>query len=1012
VSTPQRPLPLRRDAASQEGRRSSPAGILPRPRALAGLAFPTVEAPLASFVDLRSGVRVEVHRPSSAPVRWRSYLEGAEARYRSHGVLPALDRPTLEDGSAVSLVFVAVAPDDRVVGGIRVHGPLRDTSEAFALAELAGHPRLCEVDALVSERIYDGLVEVKGAWVAADAAAPGLSDALARCHVHAMAWFGVRWAMCTCADTIAPRWSSSGGRPDGELAPVPYPDRRFRTILLWWDRLSLARRATPEQWASTVAEAEQLGLGAFVQTAPPDGVGAGVPFGANAVPGTGSTHRVPGECAADVVGEPGGTGDIEDWRVEVLDVGTPAAAARLEQLRADPAVLVIDRLGQQLAGLAAVRPPIDVTTADERWVYYPWRRTVVRLLDPEYFRALRLDRNRNKITRDEQERLLRQRVGVVGLSVGHTVAHIMAMEGLCGRLQLADFDTIELSNLNRIPGTVLDLGVNKAVAVARRIAELDPYLELEVLTEGLSEANVDAFVAGVDVVVEECDSLDVKLLVREAARRRRVPVVMETSDRGLFDVERFDLEPQRPLFHGLLGDVGSGQLVGLSTHGKVPHVLRLLEPDQLSSRMAASMAEIDETLTTWPQLGGDIALGAATVAAAVRRIGRGEPLSSGRVRVDLDATLDQVSSPTASQDLAIDPAPSVEARPDDPASAVAHAANLAPSGGNVQPWTLRLVGSALEVSLDRSRSSTMDLHHRGSYVAIGAGLLNARIAAAAHGTLGPLVLFPDGQDPDLVGRLRLGSDTDATLASWYPAVLARCTNRRPGTPTPLDPEVVAELHRHVAAGGGALHLVTGTDALADYAEALAESDRLRYLSPQLHRELMGELRWPGRDPLTTGVDVRTLDLDDGDLAKLAVARRSDVMADLAAWGGGRALGSVTRDRLRSASALAVVTVADTRPASYVAGGMAVQRLWLTATVAGLAVQPVSPLCVFASAPSDFAALVPEPYVERLRGVDARLRAVAGLSPGEVIALVVRLSHADPPSARSLRLPLEEVLRAS
>ena len=30
---------------------------------------------------------------------------------------------------------------------------------------------------------------------------------------------------------------------------------------------------------------------------------------------------------------------------------------------------------------------------------------------------------------------------------------------------------------------------------------------------------------------------------------------MATSDRGLVDVERFDLEPHRPILHGLLGDL-------------------------------------------------------------------------------------------------------------------------------------------------------------------------------------------------------------------------------------------------------------------------------------------------------------------------------------------------------------------------------------------------------------------------------------------------------------------------
>jgi hypothetical protein len=91
--------------------------------------------------------------------------------------------------------------------------------------------------------------------------------------------------------------------------------------------------------------------------------------------------------------------------------------------------------------------------------------------------------------------------------------------------------------------------------------------------------------------------------------------------------------------------------------------------------------------------------------------------------------------------------------------------------------------------------------------------------------------------------------------------------------------------------------------------------------------------------------------------------------------------------------------------------MAVQRLWLAAGAAGLAVQPVSPLSVFAVADGDFAALVPPPYVLRLRALADRLRTLARLADGEQLALVLRLSHAGPPSVRSRRLALDEVLLA-
>ena len=61
--------------------------------------------------------------------------------------------------------------------------------------------------------------------------------------------------------------------------------------------------------------------------------------------------------------------------------------------------------------------------------------------------------------------------------------------------------------------------------------------------EGIHADNLATFLDGLDLVVEECDSLDVKFMVREEARERRIPVIMETSDRGVLDVERFDLEP-------------------------------------------------------------------------------------------------------------------------------------------------------------------------------------------------------------------------------------------------------------------------------------------------------------------------------------------------------------------------------------------------------------------------------------------------------------------------------------
>ena len=114
---------------------------------------------------------------------------------------------------------------------------------------------------------------------------------------------------------------------------------------------------------------------------------------------------------------------------------------------------------------------------------------------------------------------------------------------------------------------------------------------------------------------------------------------METSDRGVLDVERFDLEPDRPIFHGLLPGLHSSDLAGLTIQQKAPYVLRILGAADVTSRGAASLLEVGEPITGWPQLGSEVTLGAATAAAAVRRFGLTGDLPSGRVRFDVEEVL-------------------------------------------------------------------------------------------------------------------------------------------------------------------------------------------------------------------------------------------------------------------------------------------------------------------------------------------------------------------------------------
>jgi molybdopterin/thiamine biosynthesis adenylyltransferase len=681
---------------------------------------------------------------------------------------------------------------------------------------------------------------------------------------------------------------------------------------------------------------------------------------------------------------------------------------RLEDLRAT-GVEVVDHWDDQIAEAAQLWPQRapEAIAEPKWWAYYPWRRAVVSVLGPRTFRTVRLDRNRNLITAEEQDRLGALRVGVVGLSVGHTIAHTLATEGLCGELRLADFDDLELSNLNRVPATVFDLGANKATVAARRIAELDPYLPVRVWQAGITPKMLGDFLDGLDIVVDECDSLDVKLLVREGARARRLPVLMATSDRGLVDVERFDLEPSRPIMHGLLGEVDADGLAGLTSRDKIPYVLRILDTGRLSARAAASLIEVGQSLSTWPQLAGDATLGATLVAEAVRRIGLGQPLPSGRVRVDIATALDHLGEPHHREAA---PAPlSVQAEPSasEVVDVVAAAAARAPSGGNAQPWHIDTGENCIHVRLAPEHTTAMDVGLRASAVAVGAAIFNARVAAAAHGYIGlPTVHTGDRRSP-LRAVVRLGHGSDDELAGLYPPMLQRETNRLRGSAADVDFEIVRLLEKVALREGAHIQILTARDEIDRAATILAEADRIRYLTPRLHDEMVLELRWPGDPSADSGIDVRSLELDPPALLTLELLRRPDVMAELADWDAGAALGAHTGALVSSSSAVAVLSVRGRTLADYARGGSAAEATWIVAQQSGLAVQPISPAFLYTQDHGDRRAVSPA-YASRLKDLQSQLRSLARTGTDESQALVLRLSDAGPASVRSRRRPFDPV----
>ncbi|WP_307813294.1 ThiF family adenylyltransferase [Streptomyces sp. N35] len=334
----------------------------------------------------------------------------------------------------------------------------------------------------------------------------------------------------------------------------------------------------------------------------------------------------------------------------------------LKALLASGAVREVhDRIDEQLVELARCLRPGDHLAGPEldaavqeltdgvepsrygTWAWYPWSGRLVHLLPRQEFRRVRTDRNRDKITAAQQQSLLERRIAVIGLSVGNSAALTCAMEGIGGSFRLADFDTLSLSNLNRLRAGVHHLGLPKTVLCARQMYEIDPYLDIELWHDGLTDDTIESFFGDqehpLDLLVEECDTPWVKAAAREHARERRVPVLMDANDRGLLDVERFDLEPERPLFHGRGADLSARDVRDLDAADTLAYLLRICDESRLSPAMTDALTRIGDTLSSWPQLASGVMLGGALVTDTARRILLGAPVASGRYYVDLEALI-------------------------------------------------------------------------------------------------------------------------------------------------------------------------------------------------------------------------------------------------------------------------------------------------------------------------------------------------------------------------------------
>src|SRR4030067_1855687 len=228
--------------------------------------------------------------------------------------------------------------------------------------------------------------------------------------------------------------------------------------------------------------------------------------------------------------------DSKKLKPQIISAKSVHWQALLNQLKsAHPELTIVNHYHSQLNELFNIRYPKDVDNDKKRLlfisrithkkppsahgncIYSPWLNTLVHLLPKNEYQEVRTARNRPIISSKQQQQLMDLTVGVIGLSVGNAIIQNLVYSGGAQVVKVADADTLDLSNLNRIQASTTNLGINKAVIAAQHIYQINPYAKIVIYDQKINADNLKEFLISkpkLDVIIDECDDLTLKNYLR------------------------------------------------------------------------------------------------------------------------------------------------------------------------------------------------------------------------------------------------------------------------------------------------------------------------------------------------------------------------------------------------------------------------------------------------------------------------------------------------------------------
>ena len=152
----------------------------------------------------------------------------------------------------------------------------------------------------------------------------------------------------------------------------------------------------------------------------------------------------------------------------------------------------------------------------------------------------------DRVGSDIQSKFEGTTVGIAGLGgLGSNIAIMLARAGV-GRLIIADFDRVDITNLNRQQYKADQIGQPKASALTANLLEIAPYIEIEAYDTKLTEENIPEIYKDADIICEAFDDPEAKAMIVDTVLTKMKEVRL-VSGSGMAGFESSNLIKTRKL---------------------------------------------------------------------------------------------------------------------------------------------------------------------------------------------------------------------------------------------------------------------------------------------------------------------------------------------------------------------------------------------------------------------------------------------------------------------------------